>query len=270
MLDLTVINALMATSEGSGRKQLLRAASRLSVIVALNMVAAGQTLAAGRWWHDAYRHAVESRDKNCVLHARAWSVVNGCYDGRDPSKILMLSDEVLPLTVGKSSAESCGLLAGRAQALSLAGRHDEAVNTVRQLADASQSLPTAVTDDVHSLWGWPEHRLRHTEAWVYAHAGDLPQATKAQERAIQLYPPHMTRLRAQVQLHHAAAIVRHGHIPDGLRLAADVLDGLPAHDHNELLRTVIRQVANSVPAGERKRPVYRELTDYLDLKRLDQ
>lgn len=118
-----------------------------------------------------------------------------------------------------------------------------------------------MANDVDSLWGWPEHRLRHTEAWVYAHAGQLTEAARAQEKAVQLYPTPMTQLRTQVRLHHAAALIRSGHIPDGLRLAADLLEELPIEQHNGLLRAVANQVAEAVPVKERGRPAYRELTD---------
>ncbi|WP_433650502.1 hypothetical protein ACQP2C_29280 [Micromonospora zamorensis] len=107
------------------------------------------------------------------------------------------------------------------------------------------------------LWGWPEHRLRHTESWVYAHAGDQHAAEAAQQRASELYPPSQQRLRTQVRLHQAAALCRNGHIPDGLRLAADLLDQLPAEQHNELVRAVARQVADA----ERHRPAYGELME---------
>lgn len=259
--DLTVLRAIILTADDAARARLFRAASRLSVIVALNMVTVGQTIAAGRWWRDAHKYAAGSGDRESVVAARAWDVVNGCYDGRSASQIVGFADEVLPLTSGLASAGSCGLLAGRAQALSLAGRHDEAVATLGQLTKAAEALPSGVIDDVDSLWGWPEHRLRHTEAWVYAHAGRLPEAARAQQRAIQLYPPGMTRLRAQVQLHYAAAMIRRGHIPDGLRLAADLLDGLPAEDQNELVRAVARRVMAAVPSAERNRTAYHELGD---------
>ena len=139
--------------------------------------------------------------------------------------------------------------------------------TAAQLAKAAEGLPPEVINDHDSLWGWPEHRLRHTEVWVYAHAGRLPEAARAQERAIQLYPPGMTRLRAQVQLHYAAAMIRHGHIPDGLQLASDLIDDLPAEDQNELVRTVARQVVAAVPSNERDRTAYRELCDRVDPRR---
>jgi hypothetical protein len=168
---------------------------------------------------------------------------------------------VLSLTLGRATAASCGLLAGHAQALSLAGRHAEAVKTVKLLASMTEMLPPEVVDDVESLWAWPEHRLYHTEAWVYSHAGQLDQATRAQDQAVRHYPAAMARLRAQVQLHHAAALIRDGCIREGLRRAAVVLDDLPTAQHNRRLLSVARQVISAVPDGERQQAAYRELAD---------
>ncbi|MEU1248903.1 helix-turn-helix domain-containing protein [Micromonospora arida] len=259
--DLAVLQHQIAAADEHHRPLLLRAAGRLSVIVALSLNARGQTVLAGRWRASAKRIADESGDADTRVLTRAWDVVNGCYDGRAPTTVIALADQVLPLTDGTPSAATCGLLAGRAQALSLGGRHAEAVACVRALADRVEELPATVTADVESLWGWPEHRLRHTESWVYAHAGDQHAAEAAQQRALELYPPSQQRLRTQVQLHQAAALCRNGYIPDGLRLAADLLDQLPAEQHNELVRAVARHVAAAVPQAERHRPDYGELVD---------
>ncbi|WP_050563445.1 helix-turn-helix domain-containing protein [Salinispora mooreana] len=259
--DLQVLSAVIAAEHGPGRERLLSVASRLSVVVALSMVVTGNTIAAGRWWRDAHQYADASRERDTILLSHAWDVVNGCYDGRTPAQVVALSDQVLHLTAGSSSAAACGLLAGRAQALSLSGRHVEAIATVRQLSDRAEGLPGPVIDDVDGLWGWPEHRLRHTETWVYAHAGRLNEATLARDRALRLYPPALARLRAQVQLHHAAALIRGGDVPDGLNLATDVLDDLPAEHHNKVLRAVAGQVVAAVPGTEWRRPEMRELAD---------
>ena len=137
----------------------LVSAMTLSVIVALSLVASGHALLSRRWWASAQRAADESRDPDTRVLTRAWDIVNGCYDGRRPDAVVTISEEVLPL-VARPSAATCGLLAGRAQALSLAGRHDEAVATVRHLSEQIEKLPATVVGDVESLWGWPEHRLR--------------------------------------------------------------------------------------------------------------
>jgi hypothetical protein len=260
--DITVLQAIIPSAPETARPSLLKAMSRLSAIVALNMIATGNILAANRWWRDSHKHAKDSRDSDSVIFSHAWDVVNGCYDGRASSRVISLADRAIRIVDPKKpTAASCGLVAGRAQALSLAGRHAEAISAVRQLGEMAAALPSSVLNDVDSLWGWPEHRLRHTEAWVYAHAGKLAKVAQAKDRAIELYPPSLARLRSQVQLHHASALIRNGHVPDGLRLAADVLDALPADQHNGLLRAVAQQVAEATPESERQRPGYRELTD---------
>ncbi|MFE7869461.1 multiprotein-bridging factor 1 family protein [Micromonospora humida] len=257
--DMMVLQHQVAADRGDRRPILLKAAGQLSVMIALGLVASGQAMAAQRWWITARRVADESNDSEAKVLVRAWDVVNGCYDGRPVDQVVSLSDEVLPLSLRKATAATCGLLAGRAQALSLARRHREAISTVEQLASLAERLPDEVVNDVESLWGWPEHRLRHTESWVYTHAGNYRQATQAQDRALELYPSSQKRLRTQLELHRAAALIREGHIPEGLRMAADLLDDLPADQHNELVRTLTKRVASSVPETEKGRSAYGEL-----------
>lgn len=259
--DLTVLEHQIAADPDTRRPGLLRAAARLSVIVALSLVASGQIVMGRRWWHTAHRVADRSDDIETRVLVRAWDVVNGCYDGRPASAVVALSDDMLPLLGRQATSAACGLLAGRAQALSMAGRHAEAVATVRQLADLAQRLPATIVRDVESLWGWPTHRVHHTESWVYTYAGRLGDAEAAQRRALDLYPASQARLRAQVHLHQAARLIRGGHIPDGLRCAADTLDALPAHLHNNSLHSVAAQVADAVPTVERSRPAFTDLTD---------
>lgn len=259
--DLTVLQHQIAADDGARRPGLLRAAARLSVIVALSLVASGHVIMGRRWWQTAHRVADESGDTDTQVLVRAWDVVNGCYDGRSPSTVIALSDDALPLLGRQATSAACGLLAGRAQALSLVGRHAEAVTTVRQLADLAQRLPATIVRDVESLWGWPEHRVHHTESWVYTYAGRLADAEIAQDLALGLYPASQARLRAQVQLHQAAGLIRGGHIADGLRHAADTLDALPAHLHSHSLRSVAVRVTESVPTVERSSPAFTDLAD---------
>lgn len=175
-----------------------------------------------------------------------------------------MSDQALPLANDRPTAATCGLLAGRAQALARAGRHTEATATVERLADVTEGLPAAVVGEVESLWGWPEHRLRHTESYVHTHTGALAKAEAAQDRVLELYPASQVRLRTQVQLHRATCLIKGGCVSDGLRYAADVIDGLPSEQHNQVVYAVARQVAAVVPAPERRQPVFGELTARFD------
>jgi len=64
-------------------------------------------------------------------------------------------------------------------------------------------------------------------------------------------------------MHRASCLIQSGHISDGLRYAADVLDELPADQHNALLYEVGRQVIGVVPGPERRRAEVGELRDRL-------
>lgn len=258
--DLAVLQTVIAADTTGRRPALLRAAGRLSVIVALGLVSSGQPHLARRWRATADRLADESGDPDTQVLTRAWNVVNGCYDGRPLAQVIAISDQALPLANDRPTAATCGLLAGRAQALALAGRHAEATATVEQLADVTGSLPTAVVGEVESLWGWPEHRLRHTESYVHTHTGALAEAGAAQDRVLELYPASQVRLRTQVQLHRASCLIKGGYVSDGLRHAADVIDDLPSEQHNQVFYAVARQVAAVVPVPERRQPVFGELT----------
>jgi hypothetical protein len=66
-----------------------------------------------------------------------------------------------------------------------------------------------------------------------------------------------------MQMHRASCLIQQGHIPHGLRYAADVLDKLPADQHNTLLYEVGQRVYAVVPVDERCRPEAGELRDRL-------
>lgn len=261
--DLTVLQEVIAAERASNRASLYRAAGQLSVLVALTLVGLGQPNLAGRWWYTARSAADRSGDVDAQVMVRGWEVVNGCYDGRPLGQVIALSEEAVALAGRTATAAVAGMLGGRAQVLALAGRHSEAVATLRQVADVTDRLPAHAVSDAESLWCWPEHRLRHTESYVYAHCDNVAAADAAQERALQLYPDTQARLRTQVGLHRAACLVRSGDVGDGLRLAVQLLDELPADQHNALVYEIARQVADALPSTERDRTEARDLYERL-------
>ncbi|MFD0817199.1 XRE family transcriptional regulator [Micromonospora zhanjiangensis] len=258
--DLAVLQTLVSAHRDPERaRTLLTVAAHLSVIVA--MTAAGQTdtHAARRWWRTAHRAAERSGDVDTRILVAAWKVVGGCYDQRPAAETLAASEVAVNLTGNRATAAIAGLWAGRAQMFALTGRHAEAANAAVQVERITERLPDVVTQDVESLWGWPEHRLRHAQSYVYTLTRDQKAATAAQDRALALYPPSQARLRAQVELHRAAGMIYAGHIPDGLRHAADALDRLPVRQHTRALHAVTRQVLRAVPTSQRSLPAVDDL-----------
>jgi hypothetical protein len=131
---------------------------------------------------------------------------------------------------------------------------------VEQLTGKMSS--SALTDE--SLLGWPEHRLRHTESFVYTEVGDNTKASAAQDRALTLYrTADQSGNRAMVQLHRAACIIRDKNVGDGMRHIVEVLDTVPTANHNTLLYAVARRALGVVPPTEQHHAEYSYLRDRL-------
>ncbi|MEE6308212.1 helix-turn-helix transcriptional regulator [Plantactinospora veratri] len=257
--DLTVLQTLIANTTGARRARLSDTAAHLSVVAAALLFAGGQAALSQRWRRTARQAAADSHDSETAVRVRAWEVVNGCYAGQDPQAVLRLSEEAVSLAAGRVSPAVAGLHAGRAQLLAMQGRTEEARAEMRRVVDITGQLPAVPAREDDSLWAWPEQRLRHTESFVYTHIGDTPAASAAQDRAVALYPSSQARLRTQVELHRACGLIRDGHIPDGLRHAADVLDRLPTEQRTDTLRSVAHQVLAAVPEREMNRPAVTDL-----------
>jgi hypothetical protein len=131
------------------------------------------------------------------------------------------------------------------------------------LRAAFDALPDSVTTSTDSIFGWPEHRLRHTESIVHTGSGTSAQAHLAHDAALALYPPTRLISRCQIKLHRATRLVRDGHIGDGLSYAGASLAVLPAEHRGRLVLTVAEQVLEAVPASETQRPEAAELRDQL-------
>jgi hypothetical protein len=203
------------------------------------------------------------RDIDTQILVRAWEVTSGGYERRRPDTLVVIADEAVALAGHRATAALVGLHAGRAQALARCGRHEEAVDAVREVEKITGRIPASVAAESESLWGWPEHRALHTASYVYTEAGQYDDAA-AQARAHEVYPTRMARLRTQVGLHEAICLIRQRDISGGLRHAADLLDALPADQHNAILYEVGHRLMSHVPTIEKRRPEADELLQRLE------
>jgi hypothetical protein len=258
--DLTVLEHTLAARPEA---HLHRVAAQLSVVMAMALASAQQLPLARRWWRTARRYADQSRDLDTRIWVRDWEVVNGTYERRPVRHILNLADETISLAGDHVCRGTAGVWSGRAQALALAGRVDEAINALHTTAEFTERMPATVVADAESMFGWPEVRLRHTESYVYTHLGGTSEAMAAQDRALELYPVELARERAQLQMHRARCHILRGDVADGLRYAASVLDELPVDQHNALLYEVGQHVMQAVPTVEHRRAEYGELHERL-------
>lgn len=249
--DLTVLQHQLAAAPAD--RTLLRAAGSLSVIMTMALSAMGQNTMARRWWRTARTHADQSGCTDTRVWVRNWEVVNGTYERRPIREILDRADEATAIVGDRACVGHAGVLAGRAQALAVAGQTESALKAVEATAAMTDRMPAEAMRDTASMFGWPEVRLRHTESYVYTHLGHTQRALAAQDRALELYPADLGWERAQMLMHRASCLIQDGHIGDGLRYAADVLDALPQSDHNALLYQVATAVVTQVPEQELRR-----------------
>jgi hypothetical protein len=153
-------------------------------------------------------------------------------------------------------------LGARAQLLATMGRASEARAALREVESTYERLPDSVTTETTSTTGWSRQRLHHTASFVHTRLGDLPEATHAQDQALELYPASFRRDRAKIELHRADCLVRAGDITGGIDHATAVLKGIPT-DRTVVLLDVATAVFDAVPSAERGRPSVRDYQELL-------
>jgi hypothetical protein len=188
----------------------------------------------------------------------------GLYEHRPVADLLHLCDEAIAITTAPGTGTG-SVLMGRAQALAMVGARDQATQALRQLYPVVDRLPDHVTTDTDTMYGWPEYRLRHGQSFVYTHLDDQARAEHAHDTALTLYPPHLFRERALVQLHRALGMVRAGDVATGTDHARHVVTELPENQRIDMVLEVARAVARAVPVEQQRRPEVTDLNDVLAL-----
>jgi transcriptional regulator with XRE-family HTH domain len=266
-IDLVVAHErLDRLCDTAQRGRLYRVLALLSVFMAHTLAGLGNTRTSWRWWRVARDYATSSSDPETRMWVSGRQVIGGLYERQPPERLLALADEAVPLATSTTPGIGTGsVLIGRAQVLAVMGREAEARQAIAQVHGVVGRLPERVTTDTDSLYGWPEHRLRHGESFVYSYLGDTRRAVIAQERALALYPPHLVRERTQIRLHQAMCLVRTGDAVVGAAHARQALTDLPTEQHTEVVREVARSVVRLMPSNAECQPDVAELRELLAL-----
>jgi transcriptional regulator with XRE-family HTH domain len=249
--DLTELIQRAADERGdSRRRDLSRAVAQLAALTAMTLTNLGHVQSARRWWRTARHAADTSQDTFTQVWVRSEEGIRALYTHRLPQAAVDRADEAL--AVG-NSVYGAKALAAKAQALALMGRPDEARTVVQTIEPLLGRMPAELVGDEYTVYGWPEHCLRHAESYVYSHIGDSQAAFVAQHRAYDLYPSTETRSRALVQLHEALCHINDGHIDHGIEHALATMTTLPATQRTTLILQIGHRVIDSVPDNERRR-----------------
>ena len=255
--------ALASEHDADALRELCRAAALLAAFTALTLGNLGRLNEARRWWRSARRVADVCGDMQTVLWVRGHEVVRALFEGRPPRTVVQLAEEAEALGVGASPTALPRLMAGKAQALAMLSRADEAEAALRQLRDIFAVLPAEALRDDKPLTNTRESRLRFTETFVYAHLGETERAEQAQQQALALYPASYTHGPVQVALLQALCQVRSGDSVGGVRQALAAMTPLSATDRIRPVVALGYQVLSAVPVPDQRRAAVAELRDYL-------
>jgi tetratricopeptide (TPR) repeat protein len=264
LADLSEAEARLTTAPGALRSRLARVCAQLAALTAITLCSLGETEYARRYWRTALRAADQSHDATLQALLRGRRAVFALY-GRHPSFALEMADAA----IAAGDAPCAGVASGhaaRAQALAHLGRHHEARSALDDLADVFALLPEETTRDRVSQWGWAETRLRHVQSDVHSQAGNLREASAAQDAALALYPAGAYQGPAQVELHRAMCLITSGDPAEGARHAIRTLQALPPGRHHDgLVRRTAEFTLAAVPARARSLPDVRAARQMLAL-----
>jgi transcriptional regulator with XRE-family HTH domain len=243
-------------------KEWCRIGSALSGLMAKTLSNLGHTQEARHWWQTAQTASDSSGDLDTRLWVRGERLIHGLYEQRSPHLLLRQATDALELAEGHNCAGLLSISSGRAQTLVLAGIPDAAETELGRTSRIFERLPSAVTSDVHSVFGRGADRLHYTETWVHAYSGNIAKADQAAEHAMPFYPATDYRTPAQVKLLRAFARTQAGDVTEGIQQAQATYEVLPPAHRTAMVVDLANRVLQPIPLeqqGQASVTAYREL-----------
>jgi hypothetical protein len=271
LLDLLVVDVLgiqyaidyqeQSIPSDISLRELRRAGALLAALMAMTVANLGQMRQSERWWRSARKIAAQSEDVETVTWVRGREVVRALYEQRPLGLVFRLIQEAEAHANGAPARALPELVSGKAQALALAGRADDAAAALHQLSDIYASLPHEATADRDTVFSWADDRIRFTESFVYSQLGQIEQAAVAQAQALAAYPASYRRGPAQIELQRALCLVRSSDVSGGISHAQTVLAGLSPAEHIRPIFDLSRRVLDAVPIAQQPHAAVIELRD---------
>ncbi|WP_242883150.1 hypothetical protein [Actinomadura litoris] len=253
LIDLVAIQRQLEIAEPSEAIELWRVVAALSMLHADTLTRLGDHDAAIHWWRTARAAADRTGDLDLRLMVRCEEAEFGLYGQRDPATILQLIDGAERLAGPTPSCRKVDLAGTRAKALTLQGRHSEAMVALNSFVNAAGEqmrggiLPSHRSDNV----------VHFTASWVHAAAGREPEADE--KRGIVLANTRGYQFAANVRLHEALCAVVNGGTDTGARQATEILAGLPPAQRSHMILETGKTVLRAVPIERRDHPAVRDL-----------
>ncbi|WP_431921277.1 helix-turn-helix domain-containing protein [Nonomuraea jabiensis] len=256
-IDLYLLRQQMDSAADDQMAELHRVAAMLAAIQANALTRMSEHGSAIRWWSTAKKHADSSRDVELRLLVRGEEAIHGLYGQREPETVLRLIQNARHVI----RRPWLRLIAAEAKALAVLGRPAEATTRLRDLHD---NMDRGVTGDRWDFFR-PD-QIPFAESWVAAYAGDEPAADTARERVLKIIPERSYQYRVNARLHEAISTAALGGVDEGARIAAELIDSLPAAYRTNHIKETARMVVRAVPLDQQARPAVGELRSMLALE----
>jgi transcriptional regulator with XRE-family HTH domain len=259
IVDLLAVHRQMKTASAEDTPELHHVVAALSILLASVLTRLGDHGAAIHWWRTARAAADQSRDLELRLLVRAEEAALGLYGQRDPGTVLRLTRDARQIAGGAPSLGLALVVCSQAKALTLLGRHPEAVRALHAYCDLAESAP-APGGIMPGYWRGGQ--LHFAENMVLAGTGDEPGADEAGRHVLASANPDY-QLPAQISLSDALCTVINGSTAEGVRRAARILDSMPPVFRNHMITETGKRVLRAVPAEQQQRPAVREFREVL-------
>jgi hypothetical protein len=114
-----------------------------------------------------------------------------------------------------------------------------------------------------SAFGYNEAQLRFHEGNALTHLHDTEAAWRAQQRALQLYPPSDYLDRTLLQLDRASCLAFDGDVTSAMGKAASAVGRLAPEQRSGMILMRGGQILGSLSDSQRELPAARDFRDFL-------
>ncbi|MFC4536279.1 helix-turn-helix domain-containing protein [Sphaerisporangium dianthi] len=252
IIDLYALRRQLDTATPADQIELQRSMAVLASLHAIVLTYMDDHGGAMRWWRTARQAADLSGDLALRLLVRCEEAGHGLYGQRSPQAVLELVRRAQQLTQDPDA----DLMTTEAKALSMLGRHDQALDTLHSLHETADK---GFAPDYYGFW--TPNRIYFTESWVYAAAGQELAAETARSNVLKHNRSYIHPVNAD--LHRALCTVVQGGIDDGMHQAATTIDALKPSQRVRHITETGHIVLRAVPRDQRDRPSVAEFRKVL-------
>ncbi|MBB6476315.1 transcriptional regulator with XRE-family HTH domain [Sphaerisporangium rubeum] len=254
-IDLYFLREQLARPRSDAdRRHLFQVAALLAGIQANAFTRTGDHGDAIRWSYTARKAADISQNLEVRLLVRGEEAILGLYGQRAPEDVLTLVRNATQIIATPWPR----LVAAKAKALAMLGRHDEAATALRALHDL---VERGIRGD--RLGWWMDDQLFFAQSWVYSAAGREAAADTARDHMLKVTAENSFQYRTNIHLHEAICTVTQGGVTRGVRQATELLDALPAANRTVPILETARRVLHAVPFDQRSNSSVRDLRSLL-------